>query len=85
MVMDANLKLTDREIESSFVNSQWAERFPPVLTIEQASELLQVPVATIRDWRSRGLLKSSCRRLGKRLRFFRNRLLAQVFNEGLVA
>lgn len=81
--MDADLKLTGREIDSAFADPQWADRFPPVLSIEQAAALLQVPVATIYDWRSRGRLTVCCRKVGKYLRFFRPRLIAVVFNEGL--
>jgi excisionase family DNA binding protein len=80
---DRPLKLTSREISSCFCGSDWAQKFPPILTIEQAADLLQVPVGTLRDWRSRGLLGTCSRRLGKHVRFFRDRLLSLVFNEGL--
>ena len=58
------LKLTDREIAASFSGPHWAEAFPPVLGIEQAAKLLGVPVGTLRDWRSRGLLSQFSRRMG---------------------
>jgi len=80
---DGSLKLTDREISLTFADPLCAQRFPPVLSVEQASDLLQVPVDTIYQWRSRGLLGSCCRRIGKHLRFYRDRLLKKVFNEGL--
>ncbi len=80
---DKNLKLTDKEITSAFADPVYAERFPPVLSVKQAAELLQVPVGTIYQWRSRGLLKSTCRKVGKHLRFYRDRLLKLVFNKGL--
>ena len=80
---DRSLKLTDSEVAAAFSDSQWAEKYPPVLTIEQAAELLQMPVATVRDWRSRGLLGTCSRRLGKRVRFYRDRLIKKVFNEGI--
>jgi hypothetical protein len=83
MDRETSLKLTDAEISAAFRDPQWCDRFPPVLTIEQAGDLLQMPVATLRDWRSRGLLKSCCRRTGKRVRFYRDRLLKVVFNDGL--
>lgn len=62
-----------------------AERFPPVLTIQQAAELLQVPVQTLYQWRSRELLGTCCRKVGKHLRFYRDRLIKKAFNEGLTA
>ena len=79
-----SLKLTDREITSSFADPLCAQRFPPVLTIEQAADLLQIPPQTVYQWRSRGLLGSCCRKIGKHLRFYRDRLIKKVFNEGLI-
>ncbi len=81
--MDGNLKLTDKEITQAFASPTWSERFPPVLSVGQVAELLQVPVNTIYQWRSRGLLKGCCRKTGKRLLFVRDRLFKTIFNEGL--
>ena len=80
--MASGLKLTDQEIKAAFAAGPWAERFPPLLTITQAAELLQVPKSTLYDWRSRGLLNRCSRRLGKRVLFVRDRLLQCLFNEG---
>lgn len=65
------------------IDPNLASRFPPVLTTDQAAELLQVPKATLYDWSSRGLLKGCARKVGKHLRFFRDRLLLKIFNEGI--
>ena len=59
-----SLKLTDREIAAAFADSSWAERFPPVMSLDQAVELLQIPKATLYDWRSRGLLGSCSAKWG---------------------
>jgi excisionase family DNA binding protein len=83
MPFDSSLKLTDREIESVFVDAETASRFPPILSLAQAAELLGVPIGTLRDWRSRGKLGSCCRRIGKHVRFYRNRLIKHVFNDHL--
>ena len=80
---DDSLKLTDKEITAAFADPLYAERFPPVLTIEQTAALLQVPVQTVYQWRSRGLLGACCRKIGKHLRFYRDRLIKKMFNEGL--
>jgi hypothetical protein len=80
---DPSLKLSGKEIAAAFSDPIWSEKFPPILTIEQSADLLQVPVGTLRDWRSRGLLGSCSRRVGKHVRVFRDRLLKQIFNEGL--
>jgi hypothetical protein len=81
---DKYLRLSDQEIASAFSDPHWSERFPPILTIEQVAELLAYPAGTIRDWRSCGLLVNCSRKVGKHVRFFRNRLIQAVFNEGLV-
>ena len=76
-------KLADKEVSLAFSDPIWAERFPPVLTVDQAANLLQVPKATIYDWSSRGLLRGCGRKVGKHLRLFRDRLVKRVFNEGI--
>lgn len=79
--MDANKPITNKEIVQVFVDPQLAARFPPILTTQQAAELLQVPCATIYTWKSRGLLNGCCRKMGKHLRFFRDRLILHLFSE----
>ena len=83
MVRAAGLKLTPAELSAPFVGSLWGEKFSPVLTVDEAAELLRVPKSTIYDWSSRGMLRGCARRVGKHLRIYRDRLLQQVFNEGL--
>jgi hypothetical protein len=80
--MDKWSSLTADEIAQAFSSSSIASAFPPVLTVDQTAALLQVPKATIYDWHSRGLLNGCCRKVGKHLRFFRNRLLLHIFNKG---
>ena len=71
---------TDAELASAFSDPELSRRFPLVLNVQQAAELLQVPVATIYDWSSRGLLRGCARKIGKRLRISRDRFLQQAFN-----
>lgn len=80
---DVGLALSPKEVASAFADVNWANRFPPVLSVDQAAELLSVPKGTVYLWSSRGLLRGCGRRVGKHLRFFRDRLLHKVFNEGL--
>ncbi|MEX2308414.1 MAG: helix-turn-helix domain-containing protein [Pirellulales bacterium] len=80
---DKSLNLSDREIAQCFSDPVVAAKFPPILTIKEAAQLLSVPVGTLRDWRSRGLLPGCARRLGREVRFFRDRLIKHVFNHGL--
>lgn len=80
---DDGLRLTATEAASPFSDPELARRYPPIMTAQQAAELLQVPLSTIYDWSSRGLLKDCARKMGKGLRFFRQRLIQKMFNEGL--
>jgi excisionase family DNA binding protein len=80
---DGDMKLTKGEISSAFADPHWAGEYPPVLSVDQAARLIQVPKATIYDWSHRGRLRGCSRRVGKHLRFFRDRLLTRIFNEGL--
>lgn len=82
MPTDKNLNLTDQEIAQAFSDPAIAAKFPPILDINLAAELLRVPVGTLRDWRSRGLLCNCSRRVGREIRFFRDRLVKQFFNHG---
>ena len=77
--MDASLKLADNEISSTFADPLMAERFPPVLTLEQASLLLQAPSRQCASG-AKGLLPSPAKLAT--LAFYRDRL-KQAFNEGL--
>lgn len=77
--MDASQKYTTRELDGWFTDPNWAARFPPVLSIEQVADLLQVPVQTVYDWSSRKLLDGCKARVGRHVRFARARLLAQFF------
>lgn len=80
---EESLNLTAKDLAASFGDPIWAHKFPPILTVDQAAELVQVPKQTVYDWHSRGLLKGCCRKTGKHLRFFRDRLLFLIFNHGV--
>lgn len=54
--------------------------FPPFLTVAQAAELLQVPIGTIYDWRSQGLLDQCSFRVGGIVRINHDRLISLAMN-----
>jgi excisionase family DNA binding protein len=71
---DVSLGLSPREVAATFADPAISATYPPILTVDQAAALLQVPKATLYDWSSRGLLRGCSRRVGKYLRFYRDRL-----------
>lgn len=82
---NSGIGVTPTEIQQAFAATEWGNKFPPVLTVEQAAELLEIPKSTIYDWSSRGLLRGCSRRVGKHLRIWRDRLLILAFNEGVTS
>jgi hypothetical protein len=82
---DESLGLTAQEVASAFTDPVWAHKFPPVMTIDEAAEMLQVPKSSIYGWRSQGLLGKCGRRVGKYVRFWRDRLILKLMNEGLIS
>ncbi len=82
-MMNDWLQLNSKELETAFSDPAWAAKYPPVLTLNQAAELIQVPLQTLYSWRSRGLLNGCSRKVGKHVRVFRDRFLHHIFNKGL--
>ena len=66
------------ELDRAFFENSGG-RFPPVLNVHQAAELLQVSINTIYEWSSKGYLKGCSRKRGKRLFFWRDRLVSELF------
>lgn len=76
---DKGIKLTKREIAAAFGDEADGE-FPPVLTMEQVSAMLQVPTSTLKQWKTEGRFDGCYRRVGKRVRWFRDRTVEKYFN-----
>lgn len=77
------LKLSRHEVSDAFTVGDWVDSYPPILTVDQASNLLGVPKSTVYAWHSEGRLRGCAQRLGKHLRFFRDRLVLKLMNEGI--
>lgn len=67
------------DVTQAFAAAPWAERFPPVLTIDQACELLQIPRRTLYRWLAEGRFAGATSIHGKHRRFFRDRLVQEFF------
>lgn len=81
----AGLNLPITEVAQFFIEPHWADQFPPILTVDQAADLLKVPKQTIYDWSSRGLLDGCKAKVGKYLRLARDRLIQKAFDGDLHA
>jgi excisionase family DNA binding protein len=72
--------LTDDELTIPFRHGPWADRFPPVLTVTDVADLLRVGPKTIYEWVAKGRFEGTFRRRGKRLLFWRVKVVALIFN-----
>jgi hypothetical protein len=74
------LNLSREELVAPFRDSKWGEEFPPVLDVQLVSRLLRLPVQTIYQMSSQGQFANCALKRGKRLLFYRDRLLQTIFN-----
>jgi excisionase family DNA binding protein len=56
--------------------------YPPILTVQQAAELAQIPVDTLYAWSSQGRMKNCSARAGKHLRIDRDKFVKSLFEGG---
>lgn len=79
--MDLPPSRTHKSAHTSGVDpSRRTTGFPPLLTVAQAAELLQVPTGTVYDWRSQGLLDQCSFRVGGHVRINQDLLLSLAMN-----
>lgn len=76
---DPGIKLTKKEINAAF-GDEAGGGFPAILTMEQVSAMLQVPMSTLKQWKTEGRFDGCYRRVGKRVRWFRDRVIEKYFN-----
>ena len=75
-----NIPLTAKEVAAAFSDPLFADKFPPILSVDQAAQLLQVPKGTIYDWSSRGRLENCSFPAGRYLRILARSLGLKLFN-----
>ena len=78
----SKVNLTQDDLAAAF-SGPWAERYPPALTLQQAADLLQVPTSTIYHKRCEGKLDGTFTKMAGKLRFWRDKLMAKAFAEGI--
>ena len=54
---------------------EYANKYPPMLTLVQAAEIIQRPLATLYDWSHRGRFDSFKQRNGREIRLLRDPFL----------
>lgn len=71
-------KLSHDEIQKSLS----MESVPPILSTKDLADFLRVPIKTVYVWVGAGHFDGSFRRRGKRLLFWRDRVIEIIFNKG---
>jgi hypothetical protein len=79
MGRNPSIQLEVSELKEMFADPVWISKFPPLLSVDAAADLANVPKGTIYDWSSRGLLASCANKRGKRLLILRDRFVQFLF------
>ncbi len=79
LVSTRQRRLTVDEIKSGF-RDEAAAHFPPILSIQQLSDLLGISKKTIYEWVGKGRLEGAFRKRGKHILVWRDRALEVLFN-----
>ncbi len=71
--------ISKSEIQNAF-EGQDGQRFPIILTVEEAAQLVRRSPKTIYEWVRKGNLDKTYIKRGKRILFLRNKFIDEVFN-----
>ncbi len=80
---DRRAAISIEDVRATFADEANSAAYPPILTVQQAALLMQVPVATVYGWSSRGLLRHCSKKVGKHLRILRDRFIQNAFTKGV--
>jgi len=72
-------KLSREEISHAFASGPGA-RFPPILTVKQLAEAMQISTKTVYEWIAKGRLDGTFRKRGKHILLWRDRVIEIIFN-----
>lgn len=79
--MPNGIGLRQSEITTALDTDDQRRRFPPILNVEQAAQLLGgVSEKTIYFWCAAGRFDGCFRKRGKHLLFWRDRVIERIFN-----
>jgi hypothetical protein len=79
---NSTVQLTQADVAAAF-QGVWGDRFPPVLTVEQAALLLQVSPWAIYRMVCKGGLDGTFTKVAGKLRFFRDQLYQKTAKGGI--
>lgn len=77
--MSPRVDLTPEEVAAAFKDESTRRAFPPILRIEEVAALLRVTRSTIYSRKSRGKFDGTFCKHGKRLFFWRDRVVMAWF------
>lgn len=72
-------KLSKVEIQQSLAEGSGTS-LPPILTVDQLAQLLQVSPKTVYQWKAQGRLDGAFRKRGKHILVWRDRVIDLLFN-----
>lgn len=78
--MSDKINLRPEDIHQAFDVQGLRETYPPLLSPAQVGEMLGYQRATIYEWIARGRLNCACRKRGKHVRCWRDKVLDRYFN-----
>ena len=73
--MDGSLRGSTERVESLSSDISHEESLPPILTLEEVAAYFDRKPNTIYEWKARGLLDNLCRKRGKHLFFWRDKVI----------
>lgn len=73
--------LSTKDVAALFADPAWAAKIPPIVTVDQAAQLAQVPKGALYLWSSQGRLRCCSFRAGKHLRILRDKFIQHISSE----
>lgn len=73
--MDGFLRSSSGSVKSSSPFISHEESLPPILTLEDVAAYFDRKPNTIYEWKAKGLLDNACRKRGKHLFFWRDKVI----------
>lgn len=73
--MDGFLSPSSGSVKSSSPFISHEESLPPILTLEEVAAYFDRKPNTIYEWKAKGLLDNACRKRGKHLFFWRDKVI----------